>query len=197
MKKTFFIFVLAAMPMAAQSWEIGAFVGQQTYDKFTAAGVETKPESKVVSAVRIGYAVVDFGPTLLQVNAGAQLKSSSEVKFNGNAIGVKLDHQATSLGLALIFKAGVSASVGIDYRWDKLEGSFLGVNSSTTYGRPWLRGNIGYAFPTPVVKPFVGLEVAGTLSSKTVSDFGPSTDEEALKGLAPKLQFGVYFGIRF
>ena len=42
--------------------------------------------------------------------------------------------------------------------------------------------NAGYAFPTPLVKPFIGLEVAV-----------PLTD----KDLGPKLQIGVYGGIRF
>jgi hypothetical protein len=119
------------------------------------------------------------------------------VKANGTTLGFKLDHQATSLGLAFVFKAGVSASVGVDYRWDKLEYSFSGLSASTTYGRPWARANLGFAIPSPVVKPFVGLEVAAALSSKSIGATGPATDEDALKALAPKLQIGLYAGIRF
>jgi hypothetical protein len=197
MKKACLIFALAAMPLAAQSWEVGAFIGQQTYDKFTAEGFEYKPDNKVMFAVRAGYSFVDLGPALFQINAGYQPKASATVKISGADIGVKLDHEATSLGLAFIFKAGMSVGVGVDYRWDKLEGSFMGVNSSTTYGRPWARANIGFAFPTPVIKPFVGLEVAAALSSKSIGATGPTTDEEALKGLAPKLQIGLYAGLRF
>jgi len=102
------------------------------------------------------------------------------------------------VGLAFIFKAGVSASVGVDYRWDKLTGAFEGASSSATYGRPWVRANIGFAFPTPVLKPFLGVEVAAAIGKKDVDAVtGPATDEEALKALAPKLQIGIYGGIRF
>ena len=197
MNKTFLILTLAAAPLAAQSWEVGAFVGQQSYNSFSVLGVEFKPENKIVGAVRAGYSFVDLGPALFQIIAGFQPKASSELKVNGAAFGIKMDHSATSLGLAFIFKAGVSASVGVDYRWDKLEGSFQGVNASTTYGRPWARANIGFAFPTPAMKPFLGFEVAAALSSKSIGATGPDTDEEALKGLAPKLQIGIYAGIRF
>lgn len=47
------------------------------------------------------------------------------------------------------------------------------------------------------MKPFVGLEVAVALASKSVGAAGPATDEEALKGLAPKLQIGLYAGVWF
>jgi hypothetical protein len=197
MKKTIVVALLLGTPLAAQSWEVGAFVGQQSYNSFTVSTVELKPENKVIGAVRGGYSIVDLGPALFQINASFQPKASTDVKANGTVFGVKLDHQATSLGLAFIFKAGVSASVGLDYRWDKMDGSFQGAAASTTYGRPWARANIGFAIPSPVVKPFVGLEVAGALSSKSVGALGPSTDEEAMKALAPKLQIGLYAGVRF
>jgi hypothetical protein len=58
-----------------------------------------------------------------------------------------------------------------------------------------LRANAGYAFPSPVVKPFVGLEVALPLTSKSFDR--AATDEENMKAFAPKLQIGLYAGIRF
>jgi hypothetical protein len=191
MKKALLIFTLAAMPLAAQSWEVGAFVGQQSYNDINFMGVQAKPDSKVMAAVRGGYSFVDFGPVLFQFNAGFQPKASATVKVNGVDAGEKLDHQATNVGLAFIFKAGVSASVGVDYRWDKLEVP----GTSTTYGRPWARANIGFAFPTPLVKPFVSLELAAPLASKKIEDAHSS--EDALKVLAPKMQIGLYAGIRF
>ncbi len=197
MKKMLMVLVLAGLPLSAQSWEVGLFLGQQSYSSFNAAGMDTKPDNKPVGILRGGYSFVDFGPALLQVNAAIQPKSSSNVTINGTGIGLNLDHQATSLGFAFIFKAGVSASLGLDYRWDKLEANFMGASASTTYARPWVRGNIGFAFPTPLIKPFVGLELAAPLSKKDIGSLGPATDEEALKGLAPKLQIGIYGGIRF
>lgn len=196
-KATVALALLLGVPLAAQSWEVGAFIGQQSYNSFSTMGIKFKPENKVVGAVRGGYSFVDLGPALFQINAAIQPKASSEVKGNGVGVGFKMDHSANSLGLAFIFKAGVSASLGVDYRWDKLEYSFQGLSASTTYGRPWARANIGFAIPSPVVKPFLGLEVAAALSSKSIGAAGPSTDEDALKGLAPKLQIGLYAGIRF
>ncbi len=208
MNKAWWILWLATLPLTAQSWEVGAFLGQQTYDKFTwrdtGSGMDTeaKPEGKTVGALRVGYGLVDIGPALFQFSAAYQPKVSTDVKFSapgvsGLGIGLNLDHQASSLGVALIFRAGVSASVGLDYRWDKLEGTFQGLSSTTTYGRPWARANVGFALPTPIAKPFLGLEVAAPLANKSVNALGPTTDEEALKALAPKLQVGLYGGIRF
>lgn len=196
-KYTLALALMLGAPLAAQSWEVGAFLGQQSYNSFSTLGIEFKPENKVVGAVRGGYGLVDVGPALFQINVAIQPKASSEIKANGTTMGFKLDHSATSLGLAFIFKAGVSASVGVDYRWDKLEYDFQGASASTTYGRPWARANIGFAIPSPIVKPFLGLEVAAALSSKSIGALGPATDEEALKGLAPKLQIGLYGGVRF
>ena len=154
------------------------------------------------AALRVGYSVVDMGPALFQINAAYQPKATSEVKFSGAGVsglglGVNLDHQSTSLGVMFNFKALVAVGAGVDYRWDKLEGNFQGLSSSTTYGRPWARLNVGYAFPSPVLKPFFGVEVAAALSTKSIGADGPSTDEEALKGLAPKVQIGLYGGVRF
>lgn len=208
MKKTVLMLALTGVSLSAQSWEVGAFIGQQSYDKFswvdTGMSIEAKPDSKTVGAVRVGYSIVDLGPALLQISAAYQPKATSQVKFNvpgsgvsSLGIGVDLDHQATSLGLMFNFKAGVAVGAGVDFRWDKLEAAFQGSSTSATYGRPWARFNIGFAFPTPALKPFLGLEVAAALSTTSVSSEGPSTDEEALKALAPKIQIGVYGGIRF
>jgi hypothetical protein len=209
MKKTTLLLALASLPLAAQSWEVGAFVGQQNYDKFSYADVtlgtvEAQPDHKTVGALRLGYHFLDAGSALLQVTAAYQFKASSEVTFKvpsagigSLGIGVNLDHSATSLGVMVDFKTAVALGVGLDYRWDKLEGTFQGLGSSTTYGRPWARFTVGYVFPSSGLKPFLGLETAIALSTKSIGMGGPSSDEEALKGLAPKLQFGLYGGVRF
>jgi hypothetical protein len=207
MRRLAWILTLLALPLSAQNWEVGVFAGQQAYHTIsfqepTLGSVEFKPDDKVVGALRLGYAMADLGPCLLQINAGYQFKASSDIKASAagvEAVVGKLDHTAPSLGLAFIFKAVVSASVGVDYRWEKLEGTISGLpgSASTTYGRGWVRGNVGYAIPTPSLKPFIGVEVAAPLASTSVGAAGPATDEEALKALAPKLQAGLYLGLRF
>jgi len=51
------------------------------------------------------------------------------------------------------------------------------------------------AVSSPLLKPFIGLEVAVPLSSKSFD--AAASDSENLKSLAPKLQVGVYAGLRF
>ena len=79
---------------------------------------------------------------------------------------------------------------GLEYRAEKLDVE----GESTTYNRPWIRANIGYAIPSPLVKPFFGLEVAFPLTS-TSNKF--DSIENTLKSMAPKNQIGIYAGIRF
>jgi hypothetical protein len=83
----------------------------------------------------------------------------------------------------------------VEYRSETLSAT----NSiSTTYGRPWGRVNAGLAFPTPFVKPFIGLEVAMPLTKTNPSATEYMTsDSTGLKAHAPKLQLGIYGGIRF
>ena len=45
------------------------------------------------------------------------------------------------------------------------------------------------------MKPFFGLEVALPLTSKSFS--ATASDEDNMKAFAPKLQIGLYGGIRF
>jgi hypothetical protein len=94
------------------------------------------------------------------------------------------------------FKAVVAVGAGFEYRSESLAVSGSGsTNVSTTYGRPWARLNVGYAIPSPVVKPFIGVEVAAPLTSKSYDANG--SPEDSLKMIAPKLQLGLYAGIRF
>jgi len=57
--------------------------------------------------------------------------------------------------------------------------------------------NAGFAIPSPVVKPFVGLEVAFPLTTKSSGVDSSASTADALKAMAPKSQFGLYAGIRF
>jgi len=82
------------------------------------------------------------------------------------------------------FKTRIAVGAGVEMRYENQ--SLL--SSNATYVRPWFRANLGTVFPTPVVKPFVGLEVAATPFSES---------KEYVKALSPKAQFGIYGGLRF
>jgi hypothetical protein len=85
--------------------------------------------------------------------------------------------------------------VGLDYRMEKLNTTNSSGISDVSYPRPWLRATAGYAIPSPVVKPFIGLEVGVPLTSKgfDIKD----NQQELFRALAPKMQIGIYGGVRF
>ena len=190
--------ILAALvvgaPLSAQSWELGLFAGQQSYKSNDTFGVSVQPKNKTVLGARVGYSVVDLGPALFQLTAGFQPKTDAAIEVNGTDFGDKFQHQHMSVGAMFNFKAGVAFGAGIEYRFEKLNVTGSGL-SDTSYNRPWLRANVGFALPSPIVKPFFGLEVAMPLMSKSFS--ATASDEDNMKAFAPKLQIGLYGGIRF
>lgn len=204
MKKALvFALCMGIVPLAAQTYEVGLFLGQQRFKSvdtsdgrgFTYHG---EVDDKAVYGVRVGYALVDLGPALVQVTAAYQPESTSTMKVRSQdlesgseAAAVDYKHRSYAAGAMFNFKALVAVGVGLDYRFEHLDNGF----KSTTYSRPWMRANAGMAFPTPLVKPFVGLEVAVPLASKSLD--GNSDLEDLLKSTAPKFQVGVYGGIRF
>ena len=185
---------LSFVPLAAQDWELGVFAGQQTYKSAEFMGVSGGAKSKTVLGARLGYSVVDIGPALFQVTVGFQPKTESEIEVGSISTGEKFKSQHMSVGAMFNFKALIAVGAGIEYRMEKLNMTDSGI-SDVSYNRPWLRATAGYAFAMPVVKPFVGIEVALPLMSKSLDLTG--SDEDAMKAFAPKLQVGVYGGIRF
>jgi hypothetical protein len=190
MKKIALAALVAIAPLSAQSWELGVFAGQQSFKDFSALGETVKVDSKTVLAARVGYSVVDLGPALFQLTAGFQPEVTTTATVAGMSGSEDIKHSYMSVGAMFNFKAFVAVGAGVEYRSEKIKGG----STDTTYGRPWARANIGVAFPTPLVKPFVGLEVSAPLTSKS-NEYGSS--EDILKSMAPKLQIGIYGGIRF
>ena len=205
MKKTVPIltFLLAA-PLAAQTFEAGLFVGQQQHPSpqaEVAPGTTLKLEagSKTVLAARFGYAVADLGPAYLQLTAGFQPEAKTTVKASLSGLPAvdigDFRERHWSAGAMVTFKAVVAVGAGLEFRSERLSGSVAGTGDSTTYHRVWARMNAGFVVPTPLVKPFFGVEAAFPLSTKDLAPDASASD--ALKSLAPKSQFGIYAGIRF
>jgi hypothetical protein len=194
-KKLIALAALAAAPLAAQTFEVGLNVSRQIYAEPSAAGINVKEDAKTAVAARFGVALVDVGPVLFQATASyqPQTTTTATVSAPGFPFSVSGDYKSGywGVGAALTFKAVVAVGVGLEYRSEKLEDSA----NSTTYGRPWFRANFGYAFPTPIVKPFIGLEVGVPLAKKDLN--ASASNEDFLKALAPKNQIGLYGGIRF
>ena len=191
--------LLLGSPLAAQSWEAGLFLGQQQYpsphtEVMPGVTGQLNLDNKTVYAVRFGYSVMDIGPALFQITAGYQPESKTTINstLGGAPSGTPSDFKQShwSIGAMFNFKAVVAVGAGLEYRAEKLEAE----GESTTYNRPWIRANIGYAIPSPMVKPFFGVEVAFPLTN-TSNKF--DSIENVLKSMAPKNQIGLYAGIRF
>ena len=205
MKKTIlFLLIAGTVPGLAQSYEVGLFLGQQQYpsphvDVVPGTTLQMEADSKTVWGLRVGASVFDMGPALLQVTAGFQPDAKSDVKgtLGGSSAVVVGDfkQQHWSAGAMATFKAVVAVGVGVEFRSEKLTGTLGGIPDSTTYNRAWARINAGYAIPSPIFKPFFGVEAAFPLTTTTLTLNASSA--EALKALAAKNQFGVYAGLRF
>ena len=199
MKKLALLLVLATLPACAQDFEAGIFLGQNNYK--SVSGVS--PDTKTVAAARLGISIVDLGPALFEFTVGFQPKAKSDFNVNGGANSVaSYGDQYWSAGLMFNFKAFVAVGAGIEYRGEKLTMEGAGTsNPSTNYGRPWARVNVGFSFPLPIVKPFVGVEAAMPLTTASAPanyGFTSSSDTDgSLKAHAPNFQVGVYGGIRF
>ncbi len=199
MKKTVMALgFLLALPVAAQDVEVGVFAGRQAYasahtDVVPGGTLQVEADTKTVWGLRLGYSLVDLGPALFQVTAGYQPETSARLKgsLGGAPIGEgDLKESHWSAGVMFNFKAVVAVGLGVEFRSESLKET----TDSTTYNRPWARLTLGYAFPTPGVKPFMGLEADFPLVSKS-NEFGSTAD--LLKSLAPKNQIGIYAGLRF
>ena len=198
MKTLPIILALTALPVCAQDYEVGVFLGQNTYKTQTIAGTEFQPETKTVASARLGFSLVDLGPALFQFTVGYQPKAKTPLDANGVATPLNYGDEYWSAGLMFNFKAFVAVGAGLEYRGERLTAEGFGPSQSTTYGRPWARVNVGLSFPLPIVKPFVGVEAAAPLASTSVSDAEYLSDpDKALKSHAPSFQVGVYGGIRF
>ena len=214
MRKILTLLVLAsALPLVAQDFEVSALY---TWNKpksgtFSGGGnnYDFTPDTWKAAGLRFGYTFAKVGTAEFQANTTLQFNNSESytAKYNGvtSPVGplLKEGYKYWGLGVAVNWNTPVLVGVGLEYRSEKLEfdGTAVGApDQSTTYGRPWLRGNVGYAFTTSSsMRPFVALEVAFPLTSSSpdYNQLVANNWESLSKGVAPKLQYGLNAGIRF
>ena len=211
MKKTLALLALAsALPLAAQSFEVGALYtwspGKSQTLSSGGSSIDLKADTWKAAGLRFGYNFVSVGPMEIQGNATMQFNNSQDIKVSSSGASATLgteDYKYWAVGAAINWNFLVRAGVGLEYRSESLgftDPSAPQYNKSTTYGRPWIRGTAGFTIPAPIVKPFIGVEAAFPLASKTLSlsDVGSTPNIDNLnKSLAPKAQYGIYVGIRF
>jgi len=216
MKKTLALLALAsALPLAAQSFEVSALY---TWNKpkqgtFSGSGVnfDFTPDTWKAAGLRFGYTFAKVGLTEFQGTATYQFKNTQDYTLLVNGVAfpvppgtsVKESYSYWSVGAAASWDLPVRLTAGLDYRSEKLDFEPSGIiwnSTSTTYGRLWLRGNVGYDFKnSSSVTPFVAAEFAFPLTSTSpvYDELNANNWESLSKGVAPKSSYGINFGVRF
>ena len=150
------------------------------YDKASPTGV----------GFRAAYTFLDLKVAEFGAAVTYHPKSEDDLVRNGVTIG-KFGDQYVAIGVQADWKFLMNLHAGLDMRSEKLTTS--ADNGSTTLTRPWVKAGVGFGIPTPVVSPFVRLEVAVPLSNSESS----SSPDDLRKAMAPSLQVALYGGIRF
>jgi len=183
------LFLLMTVSLAAQNFEVGLNVSNQKYSGTSSHNIYPTPDisnsydSNIVVAARLGYSLIDIGPALFQITAVYQPRVDTNSGSNSVYGPSKLGTEYLGLGGMFNFKSACAFGAGVDVRSEKSTyPRFSGDPTSNSYVRPWARLNVGYASPSPLIKPFAYFEVSAPLIQK---------DNSA------SLQFGIYAGIRF
>jgi len=205
MKKMARIALISAtlMTVPAMASEFGVMVSKQfgKAQTMTATAFPGTPAGKIdsVSAngfgIRGAYTLLNLKVAEIGLTATYHAKSESDFVVNGSKYG-KLANEYMAVGAQFDWKFLVNLHVGLDLRREKFTTSEFAAavnNGSTTATRPWVRAGIGFSIPTPVVSPFVRLEVAMAAAKEDKTD----SQDNVRKALAPEYQVGLYGGIRF
>ena len=143
--------------------------------------------------VRAAYTFLDLAVAELGAAVTYHPKAEDDLIGGGGGLQGKLGNEYLAIGVQADWKFLVNLHAGLDLRSEKVTTNANGVSESTTLHRPWVKAGFGWSVPTPVVSPFVRLEVAVPLTS---TDSSSSTDDFR-KAMAPALQVALYGGIRF
>jgi hypothetical protein len=147
--------------------------------------------------IRGAYTVLDLSVAEVGLTATYHPESKTDLVVNGVNSG-KFNTEYLAIGAQVDWKFLVNLHAGIDLRRERLttESAPGFGDGSTTYTRPWIKAGIGWSAPTPVVSPFVRLEVAMAATKQGSLSANPSADDFR-KAMAPDYQIGLYGGIRF
>lgn len=180
--------------LPARAAEVGILLDKQIGKSQALVGADAAKPSGV--GFRGGVSLLDLGLAELGLTATYHPESKDDLVLAGANCG-KYSTEYMAVGAQVDWKFLVNLHAGIDLRRETLrvEGSSV-LNGSTTYTRPWLKAGVGFVFPTPVVKPFLRLEVAMATTKQGSLDAGSSADD-IRKAMAPEHQIALYGGVRF
>ena len=193
-KPSLLLFLLAGLP--AWSGEVGILLDKQAGKAQAALGFSTQKYDAVSptgQGFRVGMDVFDLKVAALQMNATWHNRTSSDLSYGGARLG-ELENQYWAAGATVNWKLLVNFGAGVEYRSEKITyRPTAGAGADATLLRPWAKVNFGFSIPTPVVSPFILLELAAPLSRRDTT----STPKDFAEAMAPQMQVGLYGGIRF
>lgn len=206
MKIALLLTLLGLLPLSAESWEAGLFVGSQRYNAMTGSldgtSLSVSVRSKTIYGFRLGYDLADLGPCTLQLTGAylPQVASDfneiiSQPGLGSTTYTAQFKSQQSIVGAMFNFKLPVALGLGAEDRFERSSLGYSGKWMSQNDARPWIRARATYAIPAPKLKPFIGLEAAIPLL-KANHVFGPD-DYPEVKDLAPMTQGGLTVGVRF
>jgi hypothetical protein len=199
MKRLIRIAVVAAglVALPARASELGLLVDKQIGAARSFGTYNFEAVKPSAYGIRGAYTVLDLKVAEVGLTATYHPETKTDLIDNGATTG-KFNDDYLAVGAQVDWKFLVNLHAGVDIRREKLttEGSSYAGAGSTTYTRPWIKAGIGFSMPTPVVSPFVRLEVAMATTKQGAIGASPSADEFR-KAMAPEYQIGLYGGIRF
>nr|WP_320133878.1 hypothetical protein [uncultured Holophaga sp.] len=182
--------LVSAATLSASDHELNLMIDKQLTPNITISSDKVKVDEPVSVGVRYGHDLIGLGPAQLQLQAAYRRQST--VDSQGGSFG-QIKDTGLSLGLQAQWRLGMVIGAGAELRAERLKADPTGT--STTLVRPWVTGRVGMSFPTPLVQPVIGLEVAVPLRRASAGD-GASLEDQ-VKALAPNFEIGVYGGLRF
>ena len=198
---TFGTLLLALVPMAVQAsdLEVGLILDKEVgkAQAQTAAGGGLNAGgydavSPTGMGIRVAYNFLDLKVAALGADVTYHPKAQGDLVVNGSTVG-KYGNEYVAVGVQADWKFLVNLYAGLDYRAEKLTTTVGAASDSTTQGRAWAKAGFGFSAPTPLVQPFLRLEVAAPLATSGKS-YNP---DDLRKAMAPSFQVALYGGIRF
>lgn len=182
---------------SAQAGELGLLVDKQIGASQAFSGYDFDAARPGGYGIRGAYTVLDLRAAEVGLTATYHPECRTDLVMNGANAG-RFGEEYVAIGAQVDWKLLVNLHAGIDLRRERLTTeSVPGISDGrTTYTRPWIRAGIGYSLPSPVVSPFVRLEVAMPTTKQEGLGANP-TASAFRKSMASQYQIGLYGGIRF
>jgi hypothetical protein len=216
--KTLPLLALLAVPgLAKEKWQVGLGFNTTESDWIEYVGsnptslTNLKRDRRTVPSLQVGYQIKDFGHSDLSLTAEYQFKSGYDLNLTRLVAGAggvdgahgKMTKSYFAPGVMWNFHPTVDIGLGLQYRFERLQGEIASIDTHTNYNRPWLNLYLGYTFQNQSkVKPFVALRSSAALMTTNapgyLSDLNAAWGQnKLLRSMAGDYESSIQVGVRF